>query len=32
MNRLQTIAYFNRKRLKFRQHCLKNYVILDKTV
>ena len=31
-NRLQTIAYFKRKRLNFRQHYLKNYVILDKTV
>ena len=26
-NRLQTIAYFKQKRLNFRQHYLKNYVI-----
>ena len=31
-NRLQTIAYFKRKLLNFRQHYLKNYVIWDKTV
>ena len=29
-DRLQTIAYFKRKRLNFRQQYLKNYVILYK--
>ena len=31
-NCLKTIAYFKRKRLNFKQHYLKNNVILDKTV
>ena len=31
-NCLQTIDYFKRKRLDFRQHYLKNYVTLEKTV
>ena len=31
-NRHQTIVYFKPKRLNFKQHYLKNYVILDKTV
>ena len=32
MKRLQTIPYFKRKRLNFKQPYLKNNVILDKIV